>query len=112
MAAGRPFFPGATTEEQLHLIFRALGTPQPRLHFQLATSPEFLAYKFPNYALESLVNHAPRLDLDGLDLMSNLLQYEGQKRVGAFAATRHKFFACLPPGIHELPDSELNFFLL
>lgn len=106
MAAGRPFFPGSTAEEQLHLIFRALGTPQPNLHYQLATSAEFLAYKFPQYRAEPLVNHTPRLDVDGLDLLAQLLQYEGRKRISARLALRHAFFAILPPAVYELPDSK------
>lgn len=106
MAAGRPFFPGSTVEEQLHLIFRALGTPQAHLHPQLATSPEFLAYRFPNYRPEPLVNHAPRLDVDGLDLLAQFLQYEGKRRVSARNALYHPFFSCLPPEMHELQDSK------
>lgn len=106
MAAGRPFFPGSTVEEQLHLIFRALGTPQAHLHPLLVTCAEFLAYKFPQYRAEPLVNHTPRLDVDGLDLLAQLLQYEGRKRISAREGLRHSFFSCLPPAVYELPDSK------
>jgi serine/threonine protein kinase len=27
MASGRPLFPGSTVEDELHLIFKVLGTP-------------------------------------------------------------------------------------
>lgn len=108
MAAGRPFFPGSTAEEQLHLIFRALGTPQLNLHPQLAMSTEFLSYKFPQYRAEPLVNHTPRLDVDGLDLLAQLLQYEGRKRISARLGLRHSFFASLPQTVYELPDRKFS----
>ena len=41
MVAGRPFFPGSSAEEQLHFIFRALGTPKPDSHPSLCESNEF-----------------------------------------------------------------------
>lgn len=74
MASGRPFFPGSCVEEQLHFIFRALGTPRAEEYPELVGSKEFRQYSFPKYRAEAMVNHAPRLDVDGLDLLSKLLQ--------------------------------------
>uniref|UniRef100_A0A8C8ENP9 Protein kinase domain-containing protein n=1 Tax=Oncorhynchus tshawytscha TaxID=74940 RepID=A0A8C8ENP9_ONCTS len=60
MMTGRPLFPGSTVEDELHLIFRILGTPTELTWPGITTSEEFKTYKFPRYHAEPLVNHAPR----------------------------------------------------
>lgn len=74
MACGRPLFPGSTVEEELELIFRALGTPTE------VTWPGITAHAethglapFPQYQPEPLLSRAPRLDGDGLDLLTKFL---------------------------------------
>lgn len=106
MAGGRPFFPGSNVEEQLHLIFRALGTPRPSSHPIITAAKDFASYSFPLYKAEPLVNHVPRLDPDGLELLTQLLHFEGKRRVPARAAMRHSFFSSLPPPIYDLADSD------
>ncbi len=104
MAAGRPFFPGSNTEEQLHLVFRALGTPRPDIHPIICGTKEFQGNRFPHSRAEPLVNHAPRLDADGLDLLAQLLQVGGencsQSKLELFAEFRtltfKKYFAIHP----------------
>lgn len=39
----------------------------------ISAHEEFASYGFPLYERESLLNHAPRLDMDGLDLLAKLL---------------------------------------
>ncbi|KAJ3586939.1 hypothetical protein NHX12_013330 [Muraenolepis orangiensis] len=60
MVTGRPLFPGSTVEDELHLIFRILGTPTEETWPGCTTSEEFKNYNFPKYSAEPLVNHAPR----------------------------------------------------
>uniref|UniRef100_A0A8D3C8M5 cyclin-dependent kinase n=1 Tax=Scophthalmus maximus TaxID=52904 RepID=A0A8D3C8M5_SCOMX len=60
MITGRPLFPGSTVEDELHLIFRILGTPTEETWQGITTSEEFKTYNFPQYNAEPLVNHAPR----------------------------------------------------
>lgn len=50
----------------------------------------------------------PRLDVDGLELLGNLLAYEGKNRVSAREAMKHAFLASLPPAVHTLKDSEFS----
>uniref|UniRef100_A0A672Z5L0 Protein kinase domain-containing protein n=1 Tax=Sphaeramia orbicularis TaxID=375764 RepID=A0A672Z5L0_9TELE len=59
MITGRPLFPGSTVEDELHLIFRILGTPTEETWPGITTSEEFKTYNFPQYKAEPLVNHAP-----------------------------------------------------
>ncbi|CAG0904237.1 unnamed protein product [Darwinula stevensoni] len=106
MAAGRPLFPGSTVEDELHLIFKTLGTPTGETWTGISTHKEFQSYSFPTYQPEPLINRAPRLDGDGLDLLIKFLLYEAKKRISAWDAMRHAYFRSLGPNIHKLPDSE------
>lgn len=109
MVCGRPFFPGHTVDEQLNLIFRALGTPRRSQHEDLVSKLEKCPYHFPLYRPEPFINHAPRLDATGLDLLHQLLQYDSRKRIAAAKAMHHPFFARLPKQVYHLDDSESIF---
>lgn len=74
MISGRPLFPGATVEDELHLIFRTLGTPTESTWPGIATNEEFNQYNFNTYQGESLLARAPRLAHDSaLGLLSKFL---------------------------------------
>uniref|UniRef100_A0A915L6J7 Protein kinase domain-containing protein n=1 Tax=Romanomermis culicivorax TaxID=13658 RepID=A0A915L6J7_ROMCU len=107
MVSGRPFFPGSTVEEQIYLIFKTLGTPAKDALKKLTVGKdeEFARYNLPNFKATPLLTHAPRLDSEGLHLLSRLLEYEGIRRISAAHAMRHPFFVCLPDAIYGLPDT-------
>ncbi|XP_010901850.2 cyclin-dependent kinase 16-like isoform X3 [Esox lucius] len=109
MITGRPLFPGSTVEDELHLIFRILGTPTEMTWPGITTSEEFKTYKFPRYHAEPLVNHAPRIDSDGHDLLSLLLQFDPMKRVSAEEALRHPYFRSLGEQVQTLADTSSIF---
>ncbi|XP_007507712.1 cyclin-dependent kinase 16 isoform X11 [Monodelphis domestica] len=111
MATGRPLFPGSTVEEQLHFIFRILGTPTEETWPGISSNEEFKNYDYPKYRAEALLSHAPRLDTDGADLLAKLLQFEGRNRISADDAMRHPFFQSLGSRIHKLPDTTSIFAL-
>ncbi|XP_052631013.1 uncharacterized protein LOC128135971 [Harpia harpyja] len=106
-----PLFPGSTVEEQLHFIFRLLGTPTEETWPGIGANAEFRAHKYPPYPPEGLLHHAPRLDHDGADLLGQLLQFEGRRRLPAAEAMAHPFFACLGPRVTTLPDTTSIFAL-
>ncbi|KTG35528.1 hypothetical protein cypCar_00030424, partial [Cyprinus carpio] len=60
MITGRPLFPGSTVEDELHLIFRILGTPTEESWPGINTNDNFLSHNFPHYDGEPLITHAPR----------------------------------------------------
>ncbi|KAM8862278.1 cyclin-dependent kinase 17-like isoform 1-T7 [Spinachia spinachia] len=105
MITGRPLFPGSTVEDELHLIFRILGTPTEETWPGITTSEEFKTYNFPRYRAEPLVNHAPRIDNEGHDLLSVLLQFEAKKRVSAEEALTHSYFKCFGEQVQTLTDT-------
>merc|ERR1712018_561275 len=113
MASGRPLFPGSTVEDELHLIFKVLGTPTEDKWHGISMSEELAAYNFPFYPPEPLVKRAPRLDQDGLDLVEKFLLYEAKKRISARNAMRHPYFGpSLGPAAIENPLDVQSIFTL
>merc|ERR1719208_414666 len=109
MASGRPLFPGSTVEDELHLIFKVLGTPTEESWPGISMSEELQNYNFPRYASEPLVKRAPRLDTDGINLLSQFLLYEAKRRLGAREALAHAYFASLGPQVHTIADVQSIF---
>ncbi|KAF4070714.1 hypothetical protein AMELA_G00288560 [Ameiurus melas] len=109
MITGRPLFPGSTVEDELHLIFRILGTPTEDSWPEVSTSEEFRNYNFPRYRPEPLVNHAPRIDSDGNDLIMQFLRFEAKQRVSAETALTHPYFKSLGEQVQQLSDTSSIF---
>ncbi|XP_061617229.1 cyclin-dependent kinase 17 isoform X2 [Phyllopteryx taeniolatus] len=105
MAAGRPLFPGSTAEDELHLIFRLLGTPAEDNWPGISSMEEFKSYKFPKYKPQPFINHAPRLDGEGVELLLAFLRYESKKRISAEDAMKHSHFRHLGMRVHTLHES-------
>ncbi|CAG7786988.1 unnamed protein product [Allacma fusca] len=105
MASGRPLFPGSTVEDQLKLIFRTLGTPTDETWSQINTNEEYLAYKFEQWPPEPLVTRAPRLDIEGVDLLAKFLRYEAKCRISAAEAMQHPYLRKLATVATRLPDT-------
>uniref|UniRef100_A0A672QQ94 cyclin-dependent kinase n=1 Tax=Sinocyclocheilus grahami TaxID=75366 RepID=A0A672QQ94_SINGR len=111
MAAGRPMFPGSTVKEELHLIFRLMGTPTEESWPRITANDEFKSYLFPQYRAQALINHVPRLDTEGIDLLSALLLYDTKRRISAESSLRHSYFLTLGENIHSIPDTSSLFSL-
>ncbi|XP_028302559.1 cyclin-dependent kinase 18 [Gouania willdenowi] len=111
MATGRPIFPGATVKEELHLVFRLMGTPTEDTWPGISSNEEFCSYLFPQYIPQVLLNHMPRLDLDGIDLLSALLLYNTTKRISSEDALHHAYFLTLGDNIHRLAETASVFSL-
>lgn len=90
MVNGFPMFPGANDGEQLSTIFSVLGTPNLSVWPEMANLPGYKNIKnFPGKTWKKLV---PRIDNDGLDLLSRMLHYNPGKRITAEEAMAHPFF--------------------
>ncbi|KAJ7999064.1 hypothetical protein DPEC_G00211530 [Dallia pectoralis] len=111
MATGRPMFPGSTVKEELHLVFRLLGTPTEDSWPGISNNDEFRSYMFPLYRPQQLINHVPRLDTEGIDMLTALLLYDTRARVSAEASLKHPYFLSLGEEIHSLADTSSIFSL-
>jgi len=106
MSSGRPLFPGATVEDELHLIFKVLGTPSEADWPGISTSEVLASHRFPEYQPENLVARAPRLDTEGISLLTGFLRYEARKRTSARDAMKTNYFASLGTGVDTLKDND------
>ena len=84
-----------------------LGTPSEDNWPGISRSEELASYKFPPHSGESLVAKAPRLDSDGVGLLSSFLLFEAKKRLPAREALKHPYFSSFPSEIRMLKDSKL-----
>lgn len=90
MINGYPMFPGANDAEQLSMIFSVLGTPNLDVWPEMANLPGYKNIKsYPGKTWKKLV---PRVDNDGLDLLSRMLHFNPSKRITAEEAMTHPFF--------------------
>ncbi|XP_036376071.1 cyclin-dependent kinase 17-like [Megalops cyprinoides] len=105
MASGRPLFPGSTVDDELHLVFRMLGTPTEETWPGITSIEEFKSYNFPKYKAQPLINHAPRLDTEGIDLLLMFLKYESKKRISADESMKQPYFKSLGMRVHTLPEN-------
>merc|ERR1712038_939965 len=109
MASGRPLFPGSTVEDELHLIFKVLGSPTEETWPGISQSDELASYKFPTYSPEPLLSHAPRLDANAISLITSFLLFEYRRRISAVSSVKHNYFASFPPEIRMLKDTDSMF---
>lgn len=70
-----------------------------------------MAYNYPQYRADRLSNHIPRLSNEGVDLLSNFLQFEGKKRISAEEAMTHGYFGNLGKRVMALLDTTSIFSL-
>lgn len=109
MASGRTFFPGSSVRQQLYLIFSCLGAPNRFNWPEILLNPDYQEYNFPPFRPEKLIHRNPRLELDGMNLLSKFLRYRPSERVSADEARKDPFFSCLPEEIHQLSQGESIF---
>ncbi|KAJ3415276.1 cyclin-dependent serine/threonine protein kinase [Chytridiales sp. JEL 0842] len=91
MASGRPLFPGSSIRDQLLRIFKLMGTPSETIWPKVSELPEYKP-DFPVYERGSLGEVVPKLDENGLDLLSKLIEYLPEKRISAEKALLHPYF--------------------
>uniref|UniRef100_A0A803V9V2 Cyclin dependent kinase 18 n=1 Tax=Ficedula albicollis TaxID=59894 RepID=A0A803V9V2_FICAL len=87
------------------------GTPTEDTWPGITSNEEFRAYNFSQYRAQPLISHAPRLDSEGVDLLTNLLLYRAKGRISAEAALQHPYFKSLGERVHLLPDNASIFSL-
>eukprot|EP00041_Stephanoeca_diplocostata_P007384 m.104457 g.104457 ORF g.104457 m.104457 type:complete len:312 (+) comp16849_c0_seq2:144-1079(+) len=100
MVSGKPLFAGTTSEEQLDIIFTALGLPVDAPWAEClpgyVPTMQRLIPKLPRDG-NGLMGSVARLDAGGHDLLLKMLQYDPDARIAAADATQHAYFAAIPP---------------
>ncbi|KAL3275734.1 hypothetical protein HHI36_020480 [Cryptolaemus montrouzieri] len=107
MITGVAIFPGVRdTYDQLHKIFKVLGTPTEEDWEGVTRLPGYKPQKLTQYKPKKLGLVWPRLHdvLHGESMATALLQLNPINRLGAEEAMVHPYFAGLPRKLLELPD--------
>eukprot|EP00571_Detonula_confervacea_P009387 CAMPEP_0172327572 /NCGR_PEP_ID=MMETSP1058-20130122/59903_1 /TAXON_ID=83371 /ORGANISM="Detonula confervacea, Strain CCMP 353" /LENGTH=320 /DNA_ID=CAMNT_0013044653 /DNA_START=121 /DNA_END=1083 /DNA_ORIENTATION=- len=93
MANGRPLIAGTSEGDQLERIFRLLGTPTQADYPGIIDLPEYHP-NLPRYPPppNGFVGLVPTLDATGVDLLTQMMQYDPARRITANDALKHPFF--------------------
>lgn len=83
-------FPGDSELQQLLHIFRLLGTPNEDVWPGVSKLMNW--HEYPQWGPQSLSKAVPGLEEAGVDLLSQMLQYEPSKRLSAKKAMEHSYF--------------------
>lgn len=94
MVNGRPLFPGTSDNDQLLKIFKTLGTPSPTSWPEVTELPDWKP-DYPKCEPRAWEEIVPCLDEAGIDLLSNMLKFDPNKRVSARQAMEHEYFRSL-----------------
>eukprot|EP01097_Dermamoeba_algensis_P008388 TRINITY_DN558_c0_g1_i3.p1 TRINITY_DN558_c0_g1~~TRINITY_DN558_c0_g1_i3.p1 ORF type:complete len:149 (-),score=34.67 TRINITY_DN558_c0_g1_i3:188-634(-) len=93
MATGKPLFPGSSAQDQLLRIFKLLGTPTEEEWPGMVSLSEYATVKkFPVYPRRALQTIVPGLDEAGYELLSQMLQFDPNKRITSQKALVHPYF--------------------
>lgn len=94
MATGMPLFPGRSDIDQLFKIFQRRGTPTTEMWSSVLRLPHYNP-EFPQWAEHPITDFVSKESLDSpnaADLLTNLLQYDPDRRLACKAALQHPYF--------------------
>eukprot|EP00117_Sycon_ciliatum_P026686 scpid43490/ scgid21847/ Cyclin-dependent kinase 16; Cell division protein kinase 16; PCTAIRE-motif protein kinase 1; Serine/threonine-protein kinase PCTAIRE-1 len=103
MVCGRPVFPGSDAENELSLIFKAMGTPNEKTWPGIEKNEKFVEGNFALYIPHPIQVLAPRLSVNGADLLKKLLDYSPDTRLTALQAMKHPYFFALGEEVQRIP---------
>ena len=95
MVRQKPLFPGDSEIDELHKIFRLMGTPDEASWPGVSKLQDYQS-TFPKWMKQDLSREFPMLEPAGQDLLNKLLVYEPCKRITAKQAIQHEYFQDTP----------------
>mmetsp|Transcript_9113 Transcript_9113/g.12653 ORF Transcript_9113/g.12653 Transcript_9113/m.12653 type:complete len:474 (-) Transcript_9113:473-1894(-) len=94
MATGMPLFPGRSDIDQLFKIFQRRGTPTPEMWPACTRLPHYNP-EFPNWPehpITDFVNLESLGSNSAADLLTQILQYDPDRRIVCRSALQHPYF--------------------
>nr|CAI5866716.1 unnamed protein product [Callosobruchus analis] len=91
MVNGQPLFPGETDIEQLAIVLDTLGTPNDETWPELKELPDYNKIAFSPSTPKSWRIILSTADSATVSLISNILIYDGRRRLTAKEALKHEF---------------------
>lgn len=90
MSRGHALFASDSDIDQLHRIFRLLGTPNSQTWPEFSSLPHY-RNSFPQWTKLSLSTVLPGLPAEGVDFIESIFQYQPNKRMNAVEALSHPY---------------------
>uniref|UniRef100_A0A8C6WHE2 mitogen-activated protein kinase n=1 Tax=Neogobius melanostomus TaxID=47308 RepID=A0A8C6WHE2_9GOBI len=112
MLQGAPAFPGLSdVSEQLRKICSVLGVPSEESWPGVSLLPNYSTGLTPSclFVFMCFVSRLGLLPSKTEDLVQNLLRLDPRVRLSAPDGLQHKYFSCLPSGVHSIHDFESVF---
>ncbi|KAF9430729.1 Cyclin-dependent kinase 3 [Podila epigama] len=91
MVTKKALFPGDSEIDEMFRIFRVCGTPNETIWPGVSQLKDWSS-AFPQWPKVDLKTVIPNLDNDGLNLLSQLIEYDPAKRISAKRALLHPYF--------------------
>ncbi|KAF9976149.1 Cyclin-dependent kinase catalytic subunit [Actinomortierella ambigua] len=91
MVLKKPLFPGDSEIDELFKIFKIKGTPNDTVWPGISDLKDY-KQSFPQWGAQPWEKVVPMLCPEGLDLLSQMLEYDPIKRISAKRALQHPYF--------------------
>ncbi|KAG0198157.1 Cyclin-dependent kinase 3 [Mortierella sp. GBA30] len=91
MITKRPLFPGDSEIDELFRIFKSRGTPNDNIWPGVSMLKDWKA-SFPQWDRQPLEPLLPTLSPEGIDLLTQMIEYDPARRISAKRALQHPFF--------------------
>jgi protein kinase len=103
----RPLFPGSSEPDQIFKICSVLGTPSQQAWPDGVRLAAAMNFKFPNFVATPLSALIPNASQEALELMTEMMRYDPQKRPTAAQCLQHPYFQVggLPAQIAAMAQS-------